>query len=101
MAGFLAELRQFVILALVDMAFSCRLPTATAQVRARVMSCLICGGQSSTRACFLRALRFPLPILIPATAPHSSSSGAGSGLSISKLGSTPPPPPHPKRNGST
>jgi hypothetical protein len=31
-----------------------------------------------TEAGFLRVLRFPLPILIPQTAPHSSSSiGAG------------------------
>jgi hypothetical protein len=36
-------------------------------------SCGICGGQSGTVAGFLRALRFPLPILIPPTASHSSS----------------------------
>jgi hypothetical protein len=51
-----------------------RFPTAAARVRAQVKSCGICGGQSDTAARFLRVLRFPLPILIPPTAPHSSSS---------------------------
>jgi hypothetical protein len=51
-----------------------RLPTAAARVQARVRSRGICGGQSGTRVGFLRVLRFPLPILIPPTAPHSSSS---------------------------
>jgi hypothetical protein len=55
-------------------AVSRRLPTAAARVRAQVRSCGICGGQSGTEAGFLRVLRFPLPILIPSTAPHSSSS---------------------------
>jgi hypothetical protein len=50
-----------------------RLPTAAAQVRGQVRSCEICGGQSGTGACFHRVLRFPLPILIPPTAPHISS----------------------------
>jgi hypothetical protein len=36
-------------------------------------SCAIFGGQSGIGAGFLRILRFPLPILIPPTAPHSSS----------------------------
>jgi hypothetical protein len=50
-----------------------RLPMAAARVRAQVSSCEICGWQSGTGAGFLRVLRFPLPILIPPTAPHSSS----------------------------
>jgi hypothetical protein len=54
-------------------AVSSRLPTA-AQIRAQVRSCGICGGQSGTETGFLRTLQFPLPILIPLTAPHSSSS---------------------------
>jgi hypothetical protein len=49
------------------------LPTVAAQVPARVSSCRICGGQSATGAGFLRVPQFPLPILIPPTAPHSSS----------------------------
>jgi hypothetical protein len=49
------------------------LPTAAARVRALVKSCGICGGQSGTGADFLRVLRFPLPIVIPQTSPHSSS----------------------------
>jgi hypothetical protein len=52
----------------------CRLPTAAARVRAQVRSCGIYGGRSGTGADFLRVLRFPLPIVIPPTAPHSSSS---------------------------
>jgi hypothetical protein len=40
--------------------------------RAQVRSCGICGGQGGTGAGFFRVLRFPLPILIPPTAPHSS-----------------------------
>jgi hypothetical protein len=31
----------------------------------------ICGGQNATGAGFMRVLPFPLPILIPPTAPHS------------------------------
>jgi hypothetical protein len=55
-------------------AFSRRLLTAAARVRAQVRSCGICGGHSGAQAVFLRVLQFPLPILIPPTAPHSSSS---------------------------
>jgi hypothetical protein len=53
-------------------------------------SCGICGGQSGTGGRFSPSIRFPMPILISPTAPHSShlSSGAGtmadvpSGLSL-------------------
>lgn len=54
----------------VPIAVSCRLATAEARVRARVRSCIICGGQSGTGAGSLRVLRLPLPI-IPPMAPHS------------------------------
>jgi hypothetical protein len=50
-----------------------RLPTAAAQVRTQVRPRGICGGQSSIEACFLGVLRFPLPIFIPLTTPHSLS----------------------------
>jgi hypothetical protein len=72
-------------------------PTAAARVRSQVRSCRICGGKCGTGAGFLRVLRFPLPILIPPTTPHSSS-GAGtigqiladvpSGLSLTPLQET-------------
>jgi hypothetical protein len=50
-----------------------RLSHRDCPVRSPVRSCGICGGQSGTGASFLRVLRFPLPILIPLTAPVSSS----------------------------
>jgi hypothetical protein len=50
------------------------LPTATTRVRAKVKSCGICCGQSGTGGSFIRVLQFPLLILIPPTAQHSSSS---------------------------
>jgi hypothetical protein len=40
------------------------LPIAAARVRVRT-ACGICGGQSGTRAGFLRVFRFPLPIIPP------------------------------------
>jgi hypothetical protein len=46
---------------------------AAARARSQVRSCGICAGQSGTGAGFLRVLRFPLPILIPPTTPHSSA----------------------------
>jgi hypothetical protein len=71
-------------------AVSRRLPTAAPQVRAQVRSCGISGRQSGTGAGFLRVLRFPLPNLIPPTAPHSPSIIRGwynrpSGLSLTPL----------------
>jgi hypothetical protein len=52
---------------------SSRLPTAAVRVRAQFRLCDISGGRSDTGAGFFRVLRFPLPIHIPPTAPHSSS----------------------------
>jgi hypothetical protein len=57
----------------VTQALSRRFPTAAARVRAHVSSCGLCGGQSVTGAGFLQVILFPLPILIPPTALHSSS----------------------------
>jgi hypothetical protein len=54
-------------------AVSRRLPNAAARVRDKLRSCEICGEYSDTGAGFLRVLRFPLPLLIPPTAPHSLS----------------------------
>jgi hypothetical protein len=58
-------------------AVSRRLPTAAAWVRTQVRSCEVCGTQSGTRAGFLPIHQFPLPILIPPTALHSSSISRG------------------------
>jgi hypothetical protein len=46
---------------------------AAARVRSWVWTSGICGGQSGAGAGFLQVLRFPLPILIPPTAPQSPS----------------------------
>jgi hypothetical protein len=54
-------------------AVSRRFPTSAARFLSQVWSCEIFGGQSGIGIGFLRVLRFPLPILIPPTAPHSSS----------------------------
>jgi hypothetical protein len=52
--------------------------TAAARVRTQARLRGICDGQSGTVAGFLQVLRFPLSILIPPIASHSSSSpGAG------------------------
>jgi hypothetical protein len=48
------------------------LAAAAARIRSHVRSRGISGGQSGTRAGFLLILRFPLSILIPPIAPHSS-----------------------------
>jgi hypothetical protein len=50
---------------------------AAAQVRARVWSSGICGGQSGVEVGFLRVLRFLLPIFIPPNSPFLKSPGAG------------------------
>jgi hypothetical protein len=49
------------------------LPAVVARVRARIMSCAICGGHNGTGTGFLRVLRSFLPILIPPIGPRSSS----------------------------
>jgi hypothetical protein len=51
------------------------LSTSEARIRNLVRSYVICGGQSGTGVGFLRVLPFPLSILIPSTAPHSSGAG--------------------------
>jgi hypothetical protein len=54
-------------------AVSRQLPTVAARVRGQVRSRGICGRQTVTGAGFLLRLLFPLPIVIPLTAPRSSS----------------------------
>jgi hypothetical protein len=54
-------------------AVSRRLPTAATLVRAQVRSWVFVVDKVALGEGFLRLLRFPLPILIPPTAPHSSS----------------------------
>jgi hypothetical protein len=54
-------------------AVSRRLPTAADRVRAQVKTFGFCGGKRGIGVGFLRVHRFPLPILIPPTAVHSSS----------------------------
>jgi hypothetical protein len=49
------------------------LSNSAVRVRAQVGSCGICGRRSGTGARFVWVHWFPLPILIPPTAPHSSS----------------------------
>jgi hypothetical protein len=75
-------------------AVSRRLLTAAARVRAQVWSCGSFGGQSDTGAGFLRVLRFPLPVLIPPSAPYSSSDAGTIGHLVadvpSGLSLTPP-----------
>jgi hypothetical protein len=58
-------------------AVSRQLPNAADRFRAQARLSGVCGGKSGTGRSFLRVLLFPLPILIPQTAPHSSSSEAG------------------------
>jgi hypothetical protein len=58
-------------------AVSRRLPTAAARVPTHVRSRGIFGGHCGTGAGFLRVLRFPLPILIPPTVPHTSFMARG------------------------
>jgi hypothetical protein len=48
-----------------------RLPTAVARARSLVGSCKIVGLLSVAEADLLRPLRFPLPVVIPPTAPYS------------------------------
>jgi hypothetical protein len=50
------------------------LSIAATRIQAPFRSYGICGGRSDTGAGFLRVFRFPLLILFPSTAPHSSSS---------------------------
>jgi hypothetical protein len=65
-ANFTAERTSIIAGRAIARAVSRRLPTAAARVRSHIKCC-------GTGAGFLRVVRFPLPILIPPTAPHSSS----------------------------
>jgi hypothetical protein len=65
------------------------LPTAADRVRAQVRSFAICGGRSGIGAGLFRVLRFPLPFLIPPTAPHSSSGAGTIGQLVADLPSAP------------
>jgi hypothetical protein len=67
------SINSFIKGCIIAQAVSYRLPTAAARVRIQDRLCGICGGQSGTGVAFLQVLRFPLPILILRTAPHSSS----------------------------
>jgi hypothetical protein len=51
--------------------------STAAQVRTRVWSSGISGGQSGAGAGFLQVFRFPLRIFIPPNSPSSQSPGAG------------------------
>jgi hypothetical protein len=69
-------------------AVSRRLPIADARIRVHVRSCAICDEQRGTGADFLRVLGFPMPILNPPIAPHSSLSiirGWFSGLIVADI----------------
>jgi hypothetical protein len=48
-----------------------RFSPATVPVRYQIRSCGICAERSGNGARFIRAVRFPLPILIPQTSQHS------------------------------
>jgi hypothetical protein len=48
-----------------------RLLTAEARLRSQVKSRGVCGGQSGARIGFVQLFRFPLPIIIPPTAPST------------------------------
>jgi hypothetical protein len=54
-------------------AVSRQFSTAAGLFLSQVKPCGICGGQNGTWVGSLRVLRFPLPIFVLPTAPHSSS----------------------------
>jgi hypothetical protein len=47
----------------VAQAASCRLPTAATKVRARVKSCVFCGGQNGTGTGFLRVFWLSVSVI--------------------------------------